>query len=280
MKSFNPSEYQRFVETEFTIVDKKRQTVPFKLNRAQEHFLHNLTPLNNVLKNRKQGISSISLAIAIVRFIKGVNTRGASVSFIKESAHQQLLRAKHFLQSYEQKHQIKIPLKYNSKNEMVFEGRNEQGSYLNTLRVGTARSNDFGRGDDIDFLHVTEAALADDLEQLLAGIGEAVTDNAITILETTANGFNKFQGHWAKSGDYSGLTLEPGDNGYTNFFYDPFWVYSKDFVEKRRARLGRLGPQEYPYTAQEAFLNSGDPYFDREAMEAYLRGVKEPMGAV
>lgn len=267
MQNFKPETYQRFMQNEFTIIDKERVEVPFVLNKAQDHFLHNLTPLNNVLKNRKQGISSVSLAIAITKFLMGENERCVSVSFIETSAQQQLQRAKHFLQSYERLNNIKVPLKYNSKQELVYEGKTKDGrSFTNTLRVGSAKSKSFGRGDDITFLHITEAAFADDLQALLSGIGEAVTHNSITILETTANGYDQFKTHWDNT--------ERGGNTYTNFFYDPFWTYDKAFVEEKRKNLGRLGPQEYPYTAQEAFLTSGETYFDNEAMRLYMEEVE------
>lgn len=263
----DPGKFQRFMENEFTIVDKERKEVPFKLNKAQEHFLHNLTPLNNVLKNRKQGISSVSLGIAVTKFLMEENERCVSVSFIEQSAQQQLARAKHFLDSYQRKNDIKIPLKYNNRNEWMYESTGKYGKYYtNTLRVGSAKSKSFGRGDDITFLHITEAAFAQDLEALKTGIGEAVTTNSITILETTANGYDQFRSHWVDS--------ERGKNTYKNFFYDPFWTYDREFVETKRKNLGRLGPQEYPYTPQEAFITSGLPFFDAQAMQDYLEKVE------
>lgn len=270
VEGFKPEVYEKFFANEYTIIDKQRVEVPFVLNKAQSHFLHNLAPLNNVLKNRKQGISSVSLAIAITKFLMGKNERCVSVSFIDSSAQQQLQRAKHFLNSYEQINNIKVPLKYNSKQELVYEGIDGEGKkFTNTLRVGSAKSKSFGRGDDITFLHITEAAFADDLQALLSGIGEAVTTNSITILETTANGFDQFKTHWDAT--------ERKENTYNNFFYDPFWTYSKEFVEEKRNNLGRLGAQEYPYTAQEAFLTSGATYFDNEAMQYYMERTEKVM---
>lgn len=271
--SFKPDVFQKFMEHEFTIIDKQRNEVPFKLNKAQEHFLHNMGPLNNVLKNRKQGISSVSLGVAVTKFLMGRNERCVSVSFIDSSAHQQLQRAKHFLESYQRLNGVRMPLKYDNKNEWMYAPKDENGNvlYTNTLRVGSAKSRSFGRGDDITFLHITEAAFAEDLEALKSGIGEAVTTDAITILETTANGYDQFKTHWDET--------EKGNNSYKNFFYDPFWTYSKEFVEAKRANLGRLGAQEYPYTAKEAFLTSGQPYFDHEAMMGYetFTSTQQPM---
>jgi len=271
VNNFKPEIYQRFMENEFTIIDKNRNEVPFVLNKAQEHFLHNLTGLNNVLKNRKQGISSVSLGIAVTKFLMGKNERCVSVSFIDSSAHQQLQRAKHFLESYQRLNGVRMPLKYDNKSEWVYAPTDEQGNvlYTNTLRVGSAKSKSFGRGDDITFLHITEAAFAGDLESLKSGIGEAVTNDSITILETTANGYDQFKTHWDET--------EAGRTTYTNFFYDPFWTYTREFVEEKRNNLGRLGAQEYPYTAKEAFLTSGLPYFDHVAMMAYEKQVHKPI---
>jgi hypothetical protein len=268
MIGFNPNEYKRFFANEFTIIDKERLEVPFILNKAQDDFIDRLGPLNNVLKNRKQGISSVSLGIAVTKFIMGENERCASLSFVDASAHQQLSRADHFLKSYMRINDIHIPMKYNNRNEWVYEATGKYGKYYtNTLRVGSAQSQAFGRGDDITFLHITEAAFAKDLIALLAAIGEAVTTNSITILETTANGYDQFKTHWDDT--------ERGKNTYQNFFYDPFWTYDKEFVEAKRKNLGRLGPQEYPYTAQEAFLTSGLPYFDQAAMIRYMSQVED-----
>jgi len=269
VNNFKPETYESFMANEFTIIDKSRNEVPFDLNRAQLDFLYNLAPLNNVLKNRKQGISSVSLGIAVTKFLMGKNERCVSVSFIDSSAHQQLQRAKHFLESYQRLNGVRMPLKYDNKSEWVYAPTDEQGNvlYTNTLRVGSAKSKSFGRGDDITFLHITEAAFAGDLEALLSGIGEAVTTDSITILETTANGYDQFKKHWDET--------EAGRTTYKNFFYDPFWTYSKEFVEEKRKNLGRLGAQEYPYTAKEAFLTSGLPYFNHVAMMDYEEKVRD-----
>lgn len=267
MIGFQPEIYKRFFANEFTIIDKERNEVPFILNNVQDDFITRLEALNNVLKNRKQGLSSVSLGIAVTKFIMGENERCASLSFVESSAQQQLGRADHFLKSYQRINKVVIPMKYNNRNEWVYEATGKFGKYYtNTLRVGSAQAATFGRGDDITFLHITEAAFAKDLMALLAGIGEAVTTNSITILETTANGYDLFKQHWDDT--------ERGRNTYKNFFYDPFWTYTKEFVEAKRKNLGRLGPQEYPYSAQEAFLTSGLPYFDQQAMIRYLKQVE------
>lgn len=265
---FNADGYRRFIEDNFTIIDKDKQEVPFKLNKAQVHFIENLTERNVILKSRKMGFSSVLLAIACVKFITGENERCISMSFDKDASIKQLERAKHFIKSYERLTGKKIPMKYASKNELVWEGKREDGTtYTNALRIGTAKSTGFGRGDDITFLHLTEVSMADHLDQLLAGVGEAVVRDTIISLETTANGYNEFKTFWDEAA--------AGSRNYNALFYGPEWEYDAEYLKKKEQELGRLYKQEYPQTPEEAFIASGNLYFDREALSELLALTKE-----
>ncbi len=104
---------------------------------------------------------------------------------------------------------------------------------------------------------------------LLSGVGEACIPGTHKILETTANGFNSYKNF------FDAAVL--GENDYAALFYSPYWEYSQEFVEKKRRDLGRLGPQEYPLTAEEAFLTSGELYFDNLALRELLSRTREPM---
>lgn len=270
--NFNFEGYKRAIEDNFTIIDKYQKEVPFILNKAQLHFLENLTERNVILKARKMGFSSVLLAVACVKFLFGKNERCVSMSFDREASSKQLDRAKHFLKSYERKNKAEIPLKYNSKNEMVWEGINEDGTtFTNALRVGTAKSQGFGRGDDITFLHLTEVSLADHLDQLLAGVGEAVVHNAIITLETTANGYNGFKTFWDEA--------MAGSRGYKALFYDPTWEYDAEFIARKQAELGKLFDQEFPMTPEAAFIASGSLFFDRVALSELLAMTIDPVKA-
>lgn len=266
--SFNHDGYKRAIEENFTIVDKKKQEVPFLLNRAQDHFVQNAQERNVILKARKMGFSSVLLAIGTIKFLLGRNERCVSMSFDATASGKQLERAKQYIRSYERINKVKVPLKYNSKHELVYERLLENGeTIINTFRIGTAKSNGFGRGDDITFLHLTEVSLADNLEELLAGVGEAMVYDSMVSLETTANGFNPFKTFW----DASVL----GERGYQALFYNPPWEYDAIYLERKRKELGRLFKQEYPMTPEEAFITSGDTYFDTLALQSYLESVKD-----
>jgi hypothetical protein len=271
----NDFKYQDFIEQRFTIIDKDKHEVPFIMNPAQLAFMEACTYRNIILKARKLGFSSLLLAIACTKFILGRNERCVSMSFDTTASGKQLERAKHFIHSYEAIRQTKMPLKYNSKSEMVFEGEDDRGrKYINTLRIGTAKSNSFGRGDDITFLHLTETSQCDNLEELLSGVGEALVNGAMTTMETTANGFNSFKRFW----DEAVLGLR----GYTPMFFSPVWEYSEEFLAQKARELGDLFEQEYPPDPEMAFVASGSTYLDKLAMNQYLREVKthEPLASL
>lgn len=276
---FNWQGYSDFMADRFTIVDKKKQEVSFTQQPAQDDFLYWMSVYLNILilKARKMGFSSTALGVGTTKFINGKNEKCVSMSFDADASVKQLARAKHYIKSYERKksqelqQEFKLPLKYNSKKELVLECKDEETGeeWINTLRVGTAKSTSFGRGDDITFLHLTEVAFCDDVEVLLAGVGEALVEGAHTIFETTANGFNSYKSFW----DAAILNKK----GFAALFYSPMWEYDQAYLENREKKLGRLFTQEYPMTPQDAFLTSGLPFFDTYAMRDYLKQVQKAM---
>lgn len=272
---FKADSYERFMAENFKIVNKEKAAVPFNMQPAQHSLNWHMQFYREllILKARKMGFSSDALGIATAKFIMGKNEKCVSMSFETEASHKQLARAKYYIKSYEEINDLKLNFKYNSKNTMALESKDENGMggynyFQNILQVGTFGNSSFGRGDDISYLHLTEVSLAD-LVELMAGVGEACLPGAFKLLETTANGFNSYKNTW----DSAIL----GENSFAALFYSPYWEYAEDYVEKKRRDLGRLGPQEYPLTPEEAFLTSGEPYFDNVALRELLSMTRETM---
>lgn len=270
---FNAESYESFMSDNFKIVDKAKQAVAFNMQPAQHslniHLQHYLNIL--VLKARKMGFSSDALGIATTKFLTGENEKCVSMSFEQEASEKQLSRAKYYIKSYEDKNEMKVDFKYNRKNSMVLEAKkmNDRGAwdyYQNVLQVGTFGNTSFGRGDDITFLHLTEVSLAD-LVQLMAGVGEACLPSAHKILETTANGFNSYKNFWDQA--------MSNELDFAALFYSPLWEYSQEYIDQKYATLGRLAPQEFPMTPEEAFLTSGELYFDNLALKDLLSMTRE-----
>lgn len=254
----------RFVQDKFSLVDKEARRVPFVLNPIQAQFVsQDKTGKDIVLKARQQGFSSINLADHAVDFIHKENAECVVLADLADNATTLLSRVKGYIKSYEEASQIKVPMKYNSKYEMANEAMNSR------ITIGTAENAEFGRSRTITKLLMTEAAFYKNFRKLLASALQALSPTGEVVIETTANGFNEFKEFWDAS--------EMGETGFAALFYGASRFYSPDFLEQKKRELGRLYQQEYPETAIEAFLTSGDPYFDQERLRDYLNRVSQPL---
>ncbi len=255
--------YSRFITDKFKIVNKQSAVVQFQLNNIQQKYLQDGTGRDVILKARQQGFSSLILAIFTIDFIHKDNSRSVIVADSSENATELLDRVKFYIQSYEEVNKTKVPLKYNSKYELFNEGSNSR------YTIGTADNKDFGRSKTITNLHLSEFAFYPDAERLFAGAMQAVVPDGRVIIETTANGFNFFKGFWDE--------CEKGERPFNPMFFKASDFYDAEFLENKRRELGRLFSQEYPETAQEAFVSSGEMYFDSDALKVYLAEMKKPI---
>lgn len=251
-------DYARFIEENLAIVDKTGTAVPFTLNSIQRRYLTEDVPVGKphlVLKARQQGFSSVILARFLADFIFKPNSRSVVVADIAENATTLLARLKFYLDTYNAKAPEPIPMKYNSKNELV----NALNGAVYT--IGTAKNAEFGRSQTITNLHLSEAAFYPDLSKIKAGAGNAVVPGGYYVMETTANGFNEFKELWDES--------VAGESGFIPLFYGADEFYSPDFLSQKAMELKGKFRQEFPNSPIEAFITSGDPYFDQSALEWY-----------
>lgn len=245
----------------FDIVNKEGQNVPFVANKYQEMFYNSMTGKDIILKARQIGFSSLVLAIFTLDFLLKENSRSVVISHDAPSAQKLLDRVKNFIKSAEAKGLL-VNLKYNSKNEITNSDKNS------SFYIGASGSKSFGRGDTLTSLHLSEFAFYSDPKSMLASALQAVVPNGRVIIESTANGMNFFKEFWDKS--------KAGETNFKTHFFDNSF-YSKEFLEQKKKELGELYPQEYPATDNEAFLSSGNPFFDQEALRYYLGNIIKPI---
>jgi|SRR3990167_1136902 len=252
---------REFIESYLRIVNKQGEEVPFVLNKIQDKYLEeDYTGHDFILKARQQGFSSLILALFTKDFLAKENSRSVIVADIAENATELLDRVKFYIQSFEEKAQTKVPLKYNSKYELYNE------TLKSRYTIGTADNTDFGRSKTITNLHLSEAAFYLHLDKIIAGAGQAVVENGRFIIETTANGFNFARDLWYDS--------ELGQTTFKPLFYPASDFYSPEFLARKKLELKETYSQEYPNTAEDAFLASGDSYFDKESLRWYLENAK------
>jgi len=249
-KVFDPQkfDYRAFIEHNFLINDEVK-LVPFLFRPPQNIYYNQRSNDDTILKARQEGFSSVIDAIFTVDFLLRPNSYSVIVADIDDNAQGLLERVKLYLDSWQSKNKIKIPLKYNNKNELFNQAIHSQ------FKIGTAENVDFGRSKTFTNLHLSEVAYYRNLKAILAGAGSAVMEGGRTILETTANGYNAFRTFWYDN------------NGFKKHFFAAKDFYNPEFLALKKLKLGELYPQEYPESPEEAFLLSGHPYFDVKAIK-------------
>lgn len=302
------------IEIAFVIVDKDKRTVPFFLNEVQYSFLFDINKAKDeyaqgirhhlkflVLKGRQQGFTSFITAYQLSNSIIGKNFSGFTLADSGDNTNTIFEdKAKYIYNQLPEA--LKPTEKYNNRREFHFEKLNSR------WRVNTAGNKEVGRSKTINFFHGSEAAFWDSIDSIMTGLGEALTKDSIQILETTANGLNEYKDLWdgAEKGEnnwepkfyewwltpeyvlqfedkerenaFKADVMESEDEFYTKLrllkdlegltWPQLYWYFGK--YRDLREKL----PQEYPCTAEEAFLASGKPRFDLNVLMEYLKHAK------
>lgn len=294
------NDFTYFAPRVLKILDKSNQIIPFELNQAQLYAHEQLeAQLNSlgriralILKGRQQGLSTYVEG----RFYHKTSTIGKS-SYILTHMDKSTQGIFDMVKRYhEYSPQVLRPVtgKANA-NELVFPLLNSK------YGVGTAGGKAVGRGLTAQLFHGSEVAFWDNAEGHLAGIGQAIgdIDGTEIVLESTANGINKFyhmvQDAMRGIGDYILIFIpwfwEPTYRRRVpdNFVIDPEEaVYMERYgldVEQiawRRAKtLSDFGgdsswfDQEYPATVAMAFRKAGaNSYIPLELVEDAMRPQK------
>jgi hypothetical protein len=272
-----------FIETFLFIVDKDRKTVPFVLNEPQNRYFESRTHFDLILKARKEGFSTLICALWLHACLFEENTHAVILSHEKQSTVRHLDRVRHFIQTMGgQGLKIEIVTDTDTDIELSFPETNSR------YWIGTAGSRAFGRGDDITHLHLSEVAHYTN-QQMVTGVLEACVPNAYRVMETTANGVGElFNRLWKEAEDPESGSAWTGH--FFSWFEDPtnveplqkgvvFYLTQAERQMKARFKLTdeqmnwyrlkrssmadkALMPQEYPSSAQEAFVTSGRHCFD------------------
>lgn len=293
---------EKLVELCFTVVDKNKKVVPFFLNEVQHEFIETLNKAIDdyekglitsisllVLKGRQQGFTTFITAYQLALTITRSNCEGLTLADKSSNTEAIFQNKAKFI--YSRLPEILKPTeKYNSKRQLLFEKLNSSWS------IDTA-TKEVGRSRTISFFHGSECAFwKDGISNIQASLGETFTKNAIKIYESTANGFNDYREMWKskehincfyewwKTKEYK-LNFET-KNMRTRFLNDidrhkGEWIFDRLrwlrdvkcldenqlywYFKKFKGYIDKeLIKQEYPCTADEAFISSGKCFFNVE----------------
>jgi len=281
------------IELTFSVVDKKRRSVPFFFNEIQKDFVNKLSTLGTkkpyfILKGRQQGFTTLITALILSNAIVKRNFSGFTLADRDDNTKAIFMdKAKVMYNSLPER--LKPTEKFNSTNELFFDKLNS------SWRVASASSN-VGRSRTLSFIHYSEVAFFKcPISDLQKSIAEAATEEAVCIYETTANGFNDAKKLW-DSGACHNLFYEWWKTSeYTSYEYE-YLKNADTWLKNRLSSLKERGltkeqltwyakkynsyidkssiRQEYPCTPEEAFVSSGDCAFDKEKISNYLSTFK------
>lgn len=310
----NPREY---CENFIMIRDKKQRLVHLKFKPAQEALYEAIKkelqagrpPRMIVLKGRQQGISTITEALMFQDSATRPMVNTLIVAHRDDSTAALFNMNKLFFDYLPGKLQ---PMKKNSNaKELVFENptrdadaKRKKPGLRSRIRCITAGGKGAGRSMTQNNVHLSEFAFwpGNKLETLL-GIMQSVPDdiNTLVVIESTANGYDEFKDLWDGA--------EKGENGWVPVFLP--WYMEPDYrkpvdpgtewTEEERKLQEQFGldeeqlswrrwcirtncggdvnlfRQEYPCTPDEAFLLSGDAFFDNDVIMARRRAAPRPI---
>ena len=288
-------DFAKFAEEQIQIItkDATQGFVPFKLNDAQRYITEQLSQQIRetgkvraiILKARQQGISTYCAGRVFWKSYYSPYSRSVILAHDSATSDALFNMSKNLIRNMDGKLKPE-ELRSNAKEIILkspaFKDKEATASY----RLYTAGSPEAGRGTTPTILHASEVAFWQHDEKILAGLFQGISQAAGTevILESTANGATgEFYRLWKGA--------VAGENEYLPIFLPWFWTkeYTREppegmelsleeekLKEKydltdgqlywRRLKIAEGGElkfkQEYPASADEAFLVSGSNVFD------------------
>ena len=299
----NPKEY---CEKLLVIRDKKQKLVPLRFNEAQDNLyavMRQQAALGKpiriiILKGRQEGISTVTEALMFQDAATRPNVKTLIVAHNSDATSNLFKMNKLFYDCLPRRMQ---PMRKNSNaRELTFENptkdrkaKARRPGLRSAIRCQTAGGGGVGRSETLTNVHLSEYAFwPKNKKELLLGIMQSVPDdpNTMVVIESTANGYDHFKELW--DGAVS------GENAWVPVFL-PWYLekgYRKavppgtEWTEEEEALRRDFGlddeqlqwrrwciktncggsveefRQEYPNTPAEAFLLSGTPFFDNQAL--------------
>jgi hypothetical protein len=266
-----------------------------------------------ILKARQLGVSTESEALIFHDTATNSYVNSLVIAHDRESASHLFRMSQLF---YERMNREIRPMKRrSSKIELLFENPNEKTrdndpGLCSHIRIETAANLSAGRSLTIQNLHISELALWEKAEETMGGLMQSVPDipESMVIVESTAQGIsNYFYNMWneavAGENDYVPIFLPwfemkeyrakpPLDFEFYDYDHEVFGnelkikeLYKLDFEQLYWRRLTiknkckndlNFFKQEYPSSAEEAFLVTGRPVFNREKITEYMLNCKVP----
>ena len=297
-----------YIENYIKIRNKEGKIVSFRLNMPQQRLYDIIKKQKQarkpvriiILKARQMGFSTLTESILFKETVTKFNRRTGIITHKATATSNLFNMSKLMLDCLPD--DIKPSVKRSNAQELIFD--NDDGTGLKSkIKCMTAGSSGVGRSDTFDNLHLSELAFWEgDVTATLTGLFQAVPNlpDTMIIIESTANGFEKFKELWDQAVDgqsdfiplfvawfempeysmpYSGFTLTAEEVELKELYN-----LTNDQLEWRRWCIRNncqndidQFKQEYPSNPEEAFIGTGSCIFDKNAVINRLRYVPKPI---
>lgn len=292
----------KYIESYLKIKDKRANIVPFKLNAAQLKLYSAVKKQYEagkpvriiILKARQMGFSTLSEALIFKDTAASPNITSGIVAHEAAATDNLFKMSKRFHENLPEF--LKPSLKASNSKEIIFDYK----SGASTVKCMTAGNENIGRSDTFMNLHISEYAFwGSRKSDILTGLLQTVPNHRDTsvFIESTANGFDDFKDRWdtacAGESDFIAVFCAWWEHSEYRLAADNFIrteeeeqlakTYSLDDAQLNWRRWcirnncgGDLNKfkQEYPSCAEEAFLMSGTPVFNTEAVIKRIADLK------
>lgn len=297
-----------YIENFLKIRSKDGTVLPFTMNPPQLKLYQVVKeqaeagkPIRIIiLKARQMGFSTLTEGLIFQRTATRESTNSMIVTHVDDATTQLFNMSKLFYDKLPEP--LKPMVKSSNAKELRFENpsrdpaeRHANPGLQSTIRCATAGGKGVGRSMTLQNVHASEFAFwPGDPDETMLGLLQAVPSlpGTMVIIESTANGFDAFKRRWDKA--------VAGESDFIPVFFG--WQEMPDyrmrvpagtvFDAEERAVQKSLGiddeqlmwrrwciknncgndlnrfHQEYPATPDEAFIASGAPVFDNQAIVA------------
>ena len=179
------------------IINKKGERQTLTLNEPQWMYRNGQGQADIILKARKEGMSTYTLAEFFWRALFGRYTNTVVMAHQRDSAQELFGKVDIFDKSLPPF--LKPHARRDSTRELYYDlgptGETVEARYL----VASAGSKEWGRGGDVDQVLLSELAFYKHPERTIAAVVEAARDNAVIRVESTANGRNWMYDEWKRA---------------------------------------------------------------------------------
>lgn len=300
--SINIKNAETYIQSFLKIRTKDGKIVPFKLNPPQRKLYGVIQreykagkPIRIIiLKARQMGFSTLTEAIIFQRTATRELTNSFIITHMEDATTQLFNMSKLYFEKLPP--QLQPMVRASNAKEIIFENPTRdpeekltRPGLKSSIRCATAGGRGVGRSMTLQNVHASEFAFwPGDKSATLVGLQQAVPalPGTMIIIESTANGFNEFKNLWDMAvrgeSDYIPVFFAwfempeyrmhvPDGTEWTveeleikeRFNLDFEQLYWRRWCIKNNCN-GDINQfhQEYPATADEAFIASGTPVFD------------------